>query len=200
MASEPRDWQREQRIETYRAEAVALFQANQAGRAAARGAAVLILTVVGAGVAAGINAHSRDVAMALPPLTLMLLSYMFQQYADVSVTGAARAVLENLLKNELGSPSLIYEFAVAPARRDRRLEVSQRALNVATALVILAVIGVGLAVAIEGQPWYIEGGFALSTLISLVSASLSYRDMLRAGAIAQRHIESRLSEAGVNVS
>src|ERR1041385_4867782 len=200
VGGEPGDWQREQRIETYRAEAVALFQANQAGRAAARGAAVLILTVVGAGVAAGINAHSRDVAMALPPLTLMLLSYMFQQYADVSVTGAARAVLENLLKNELGSPSLIYEFAVAPARRDRRLEVSQRALNVATALVILAVIGVGLAVAIEGQPWYIEGGFALSTLISLVSASLSYRDMLRAGAIAQRHIESRLSEAGVNVS
>jgi disulfide bond formation protein DsbB len=199
MTTEHPDWCREQRIETYRAEAMVLFEANQAGRAGAVRAAILILTVLGAGVGAGINAHSSAVALALPPLTLMLLSYMFQQYADVSVTGAARDILERLIREELGTPALLYEFAVAPARRDSRLERSQRALDAALVLVVLALIGTGLAIAIEGQRWYVEVGFALSTAVSFASALMSYRDMRRAGEIARDNIEDKVITAGVKL-
>jgi hypothetical protein len=192
-----RDEHRSELVETYRAEAMSLFRANQDARGAAGRIALLILTVIGAAVAAGINAHSDLVALALPPLTLMLLSYMFQLYIDVAVTGAARSVLEQLLKDELGRPALIYEYAVSPVRTKEPFNASTRALNLASGLVVLAVIGAGLYVAIEGRAWYVEVGFAVATAVSLVSAVLSYRDMLRAGPIAREKLERRLREADV---
>ncbi|MGH2864210.1 MAG: hypothetical protein ACRDJX_03055 [Solirubrobacteraceae bacterium] len=195
MATDAGD-RRKERVETYRAEAIALFTANQEARGSAGRIGLLILTVIGVAVATGINAHSDLVAMALLPLTLMLLSYMFQLYTDVAVTGAARSVLEQLLRTELGGPALIYEFAVSPLRTNKPFNVSTRALNVATGLVVFAVAGAGLYVALEGQVWYVELAFAVGTAVSAVSAVLSYCDMLRAGSEARKGIEQRLRDAG----
>ena len=72
------DERERQRIDTLRAEAIALFEANQAGRSAAERVGALVLTVVGLTVAAGVSADSTAVALALPPIVLLLVAYMFQ--------------------------------------------------------------------------------------------------------------------------
>lgn len=79
--------ERNDELESLRAEALALFQANQSGRNAAERVATLLSAAVGLLVAAGVSAETDDVAIAFPPIALVLLSYMFQQYADVRSPG-----------------------------------------------------------------------------------------------------------------
>jgi len=185
-----------QLVETLRAEGVALFQANQAGRSLVVQIAALMLTAIGVAVAAGISAHSDAVAIPLPPLVLLLLSYVFQQYTDVTVTGAARAAVEDRLAEALGDRrGLIYEYAVAPVRRSGPLVRSVQVLQAMTGLALLAVIGVGLVAAFEGRAWYIEVGFVIGTIFGLLSVALSYRDMLRSHELARREIEGKLKGA-----
>jgi hypothetical protein len=189
------DERERQLLETRRAEALALFEASQTGRATGERIAALVLTLIGVTVAAGIDAHSDRVALPLPPVVLLLVSYAFQQYVDVTVAGVARATLERLLATDLQGHGLIYEYAVAGIRTSRPLVISVRVLQTMTGLVVGLVIAVGVYVAVQGQPWYIEVGFGVGTGFGSVSAALSYWDMLRSGRIARARIEVALGPA-----
>jgi len=123
---------------------------------------------------------------------LLLVSHAFQQYVDVTVAGVARATLERLLARDLQGHGLIYEYAVAGIRTRRPLVISVRVLQTMTGLVVSLVIAVGVYVAVQGQPWYIEVGFGVGTGFGSVSAALSYWDMLRSGRIARDRIELAL--------
>jgi hypothetical protein len=181
-------------LETYRAEALALFSVNQAGRAAAERIGALLLTLIGIAIAAGINAHTDAVAIALGPICLLLASYMFQQYADVSVTGAARAALEDRVAKGLGGRhGLIYEYAVADIRQTEPLRRSVRLLQGLSFVVLGGVVVTANVIALEGgRLWYVQAGSLLGTALGLWSAIASWRDMMRSGAIARRRIEARL--------
>jgi hypothetical protein len=181
-------------LESYRVEAGSLFSANQDARRAAERTAFFVLTLVGAIVTAGITSHSSLVALALSPLVLMLMSYMCQQFVDVTVLGAARRVLERRIAEIVGRPVLIYELAVAPVRRERPFGAGVRIMNVATGLVVVGAVAAGIVVAAEGQRWYWEVAFVSTTLISGVSFLASFWDMHRAANDAQRLIEARLAE------
>ncbi len=182
-----------QLMETRRSEALALFQANQAGRTAGGQVAALVLTVIGLAVAAGINAHTDVIALAIPPIALILISFMFQQYADVTVTGAARAVLEQCVAKELGAHALIYEYAVAPIRQRPPYSTSMGILKGAIVLAVLTMVGVGIFAATQHRPWYLVVGFAIGTGIGLLSAAASFRDMKRVGEFARREIEQAVN-------
>jgi hypothetical protein len=183
--------QRELR-DTYRAEAAALFTANQNTREAAERTAFFVLTIIGAAAATGISAHSSLVALALSPLTLMLMSYMCQQYVEVTVLGAARARLEDELANTLPARGLIYERAVSPVRHGKPFSTSIRILNASTIIVVIGAVAAGIVVAIEGQAWYWEVAFGASTFLSAVSAAASFWDMHRASRDASRLIDDQL--------
>lgn len=103
-------------LETYRAEAAGLFAANQAARTAAERVTTLIGSVVALAIAAGINADTDDVAIPLPGLVLLLVAYMLHQYADLTVMGTARELLERRVNDLLGDDALVYEIAVADVR------------------------------------------------------------------------------------
>jgi hypothetical protein len=166
------------------------------GRAAER-TAFFVLTLIGVATAAGISAHSDLVALALSPLTLILMSYMCQQYVDVTVLGAAREILEKRLAKTLGEPTLIYELAVSPTRQGAPFTASLRILNVATGLVVIGAVVAGVVVAAEGQRWYWEALFTTSTCVSTFSLGASFRDMHRAGREAGGLIEKRLGSIEV---
>ncbi|HUA74357.1 MAG TPA: hypothetical protein VL988_06340 [Solirubrobacteraceae bacterium] len=179
-------------IETYRAEAASLFAAGQDVRRAAERTAFFVLTLIGVTVATGISAKSDLVALALCPLTLILMSYMCQQYVDVTTLGAARQILEERIAAALGAPGLIYELGVSSSRR-AEFKLSLRLLNAATLLVVAGVLVAGVVVALEGQRWYWEAAFSVTTLFSALSLAFSYIDMLRAEAKAAQLIEKRLA-------
>lgn len=181
-------------LETYRSEATALLSANQESRRGAEQTAFFVLTVIGAAAAAGISANSSVVALALAPLTLMLTSFMCQQYVDVTMLGAARKILEKRVAEKLGKPAMFYELAVSPARHGRPFKASALILNLTTGLVVLGAVMAGVVVAADGQRWYWEVIFSFSTAISLASLVLSFRDMLRAESHAAELIAGLLKQ------
>jgi hypothetical protein len=176
-------------VETLRAEAIALFQVNQAARTAAERVAALTFAVVAITVAAGINAETDDVAIVLPSVVLLLLSYMFQQYADVAVIGAARASLEARVNAVLVDRCLIYETEVASIHKGRPLVGSFHFLRALLAALVLALLCVGTYVAFDGQEPYVEVAYQAATLASLVSAVWSFIAMLRGFGVATRKLE-----------
>ena len=179
-------------IQTHRAEAVALFSANQAARLAAERVTGLVFVLVGITAAAGINTHNDDVAIALPPVVLLLLSYMLQQYADLTVLGAAREQLESRANALLGERALIYESVVAPIRKRSPLVASVRILQWLSGLVVLGVVVVGTAIAFDGHPALVEWGYTVLTTATLASVALSYSAMRRSGKEAARQIAAHL--------
>lgn len=186
-------------VETYRAEAVALFQANQAGRAAAERVGSLLIALVAVVVAAGINSGEERVAIVLPPVILILLSYMFQQYADVSVLGAARKRVEAAIAREVGEHALFYEYAVADIRRGQPLSGSVVLLQWLSGVVLLAAVIACSVIALGHQAWYVVLGYTIVTATALVSAALSYRDMRRAGVVAAKELGVKLDSGTSSV-
>jgi hypothetical protein len=187
------DKERIELIETYRAEAIALLTTNQQARVAAQRTTATIFAVAGAVIVAGIVARTDDVAIALPAVVLLLLSVLFQQYADVTVMGAARAALERRVAANLGDYGLIYETAVAPIRKRPPLVQSMRVLQTVTSVFVGTVVVVGTVIAFQDQPSAVQIGFTTLTLLSLASAALSYRDMLRSGPVASAELEATLT-------
>lgn len=112
-----------------REEAITLFQVNQAGRTAVERVVALFFSVAAIAGSVGIAAGTPDVVLPLPALLLLLLSYMFQQYADLTVLGTARRHLEDLVNEGLGGKALIYETAVAQIRQTSPLVRSVRLLQ-----------------------------------------------------------------------
>jgi hypothetical protein len=121
-----------------RDEAIAFFQVNQAGRTAVERVVALFFSVAAIAGSVGVAAHTPDVVLPLPPLLLLLLSYMFQQYGDLTVIGTARRHLEDLVNQAVEGKGLIYETAVAQVRQVPPLVHSMRLLQSLLGLIVLA--------------------------------------------------------------
>ena len=171
-------------LRTRRAEAIALFEANQRGRVRASGVLALVfLTVVIAGTI-GIAWHKPDLAIPVPTVVLLLLAELFQYYADVTVIGLARHRLEAAINAELGAAGLIYESLVAGIRKRPPLVLSERVLQGAGTVVVVASIVVGAIVAYDGRPTWIKVLYPVCTVLAAAVALLSYRAMLGSAAVA----------------
>lgn len=191
-------------------EARGLFEANLQARGSAQRTTGGLFTLLIATLLVGIGTGLDAVAIPLAPATLIVLSLLFQQYGEVTVLGTARLALEREISSALqdgakasersspacgGSGSAnrsvipLYETAVAPIRKRRPLVLSVRALQVLCALVVVATVVAGAVVAAEARySAEVQAGFALFTTVGLISAALSYRDMLRSGRIAEESL------------
>lgn len=168
-------------LETRRAEALALLQANQFGRA--RAARTLLCALLSAGVAAivAIAADEWAVAIPVPSLMFVLLSAAFQQFADVTVLGAARARLERAVNAQLGGAGLVYESHVARIRKRPPLVGGVRLLQALGVVLGTIVVVVGTAAAFDGRPAWLSLLYCVVTIAAAVSALVSFRGMLASG-------------------
>jgi hypothetical protein len=186
MASEPPWSARHAQLNEIRtSEAVALFQANQAGRNAIERVVGLFLSV---GAIAGTTAaatHSADAVLPLPAFFLLLLSYMFQQYADITVLGRARLLLEDLVNDNLGGRALIYETSVAKIRQRSPLKRSVRLLQAMLVLVTTAAVVAGFVIALGSDDDWIKIGYIGATLLTFASFSFSFFHMHRAESVTE---------------
>ena len=179
-------------LATYRAEAAGLFQVNQAERGAAERVVALVFTVVAVTITAGIGAEAEQVVLPLPTLVLLLITYMFHQYTDLTVLGMARRELEVRVNDILGKPALLYETVIADIRKRPPLVTSVRMLQWLSGLLVVAIVVVGTVIAFDGEPWYVEWGYACATGGSLVTALVAYAGMLRSQDIASNEIRNAL--------
>ena len=169
-----------------------LLRINQAARGAAGG--VLVLVLIGSAIAVGAAvAGAAALAAVLAPVLLLILAFSFQTYGEVSVTGAARAVLERRVAELLGGVyPLVYEYAVADIRKRPPLVFSVRALQLATVMAVVVVVGVGVG-GVLGHDWSIVLGYFAAVLVAGTVAGLSYRAMLASGTVARARLEERLA-------
>ncbi len=168
-------------VETRRQEAIAFFQVNQAGRTAVERVVALFFSVAAIAGSVGVAAGTPDVVLPLPPLLLLLLSYMFQQYGDLTVLGRARRHLEELVNDSIGGKGLIYEIAVADVRKTVPLMRSMRVLQSMLGIVVVGATAVGAVVAIRDHNAAILLGFCAGTALAAASAGYSYLHMLISG-------------------
>jgi len=168
-----------ERVQTWREEAIAFFQVNQNGRNAIERVVALFFSVAAIAGSVGVAAGTPDVLLPLPALLFLLLSYMFQQYSDLTVLGSARRRLEDLVNDQLGTKGLIYETAVAQIRQVRPLVSSVRYLQGLLGAVVIGATIVASVVAMEDHNLLIGVGYAVGTMLALVSAAYSYAHMLR---------------------
>jgi hypothetical protein len=162
-----------------------LSETNQRRRVLAEATLVVtvcLLTLVGA---IAIAAHDADIFLVAPPATLFLTALNFQRYADVSVIGSARHVLEEHLNRELGGGGLIYESRVADIRKSPPLVRSVRVLQGATRGAVLASPAVGALIAVTST-WWGATAYAVGTLTALWCCRGSYRAMMDAGPTARQ--------------
>lgn len=176
-------------LQTRRGEAAALLQVNQGIRAAA----VLTLTAaVLLAAAAAIAATATDqsaVLVPVPAIVLLLCSLAFQQFAEVSVTGTARVRLESAINSQLAATALIYETHVAQIRQRRPLVGSVRILQCVWAAGIVILLAAATIAAYEQPEAWVPVLYTAFTLAALLACALSYRDMLRSGAVAATAFE-----------
>jgi hypothetical protein len=180
-------------MEAWKAEAMALFTANQRARGIALQMVVATFVVIAAGAMATILADNGDVMLVIAPVTLGLQSLLFQQYADLNVVGAARGVLERRVNQALGTTALLYETAIAPIRKRPPLVTSVRLLQAATAAAVIATVLFSLAVAYDDQSAALSIGFTVLIAVELLSAGLSYRDMLRSVSVASAALSDAIA-------
>lgn len=190
MAGEPSGSATREQLNAIRAtEAVALFQANQSGRNAIERVVGLFLSV---GAIAGTTAaatHSPDAVLPLPAFLLLLFSYMFQQYTDLTVIGRARLRLEDLVNTSLGERALIYETAVAEIRQRHPLKWSARFLQSMLIVVAVGATAAASVVAANADNEWLKRGYVVATVLAAASAIFSYVHMLLSGRIADRQLK-----------
>jgi hypothetical protein len=174
---------------------MAFFQVNQGGRNAAERVLALFLTVVAIAGSVGVAADTADVVLPLPALLLLLLSYMFQQYADLTVIGTARRFLEDLVNQEIGGDGLIYESTVAPIRKMPPLSRSMRAFQTLIFAIVLGTTLFGGFTAIWDHDILVTVGFGVATLAAAASCLYSFVQMNRSeDAAIEKLIQSGLGE------
>lgn len=166
-------------LETRRAEALAFFDVNQRGRTAAERVIALIFSVSSIVASVGVAAKTDRVVLPLPALLFLLLSYMFQQYGDLTVVGAARRRLEDLVNAEIGGKGLVYETAVAEIRQVKPLVLSVRVLQGLMGATVGGATIFACWVLSQGEAALVVIAFTVVTSLTMLSAGLSYRDMLR---------------------
>lgn len=179
---------------TRRDEAIAFFQVNQAGRTAVERVVALFFSVAAIAGSVGVAAGTPDVVLPLPPLLLLLLSYMFQQYGDLTVLGQARRHLEELVNYRIGGKGLIYEIAVADVRKTAPLKRSMRVLQSMLAVVVVGATVIGAIVALRDHDKAILLGFAAGTALAAASAAYSFRHMH----ISARETDKVLARQGLD--
>jgi hypothetical protein len=145
----------------------------------------LIFSVTSIVASVGVAAKTDRVVLPLPALLFLLLSYMFQQYADLTVVGAARRRLEDLVNADLQGKGIVYETAVAEIRQVRPLVLSVRVLQGLMGATIGGATVFACWVLFQGEPALVVIAFAAVTSLAMLSAGLSYRDMLRSYETAQ---------------
>ena len=153
-----------ERIQTRREEAIAFFHVNQTGRNAVERVVALFFSVAAIAGSVGVAAGTPDVLLPLPALLFLLLSYMFQQYADLTVLGCTRRRLEDLVNSEIGAKGLVYETAVAQIRQVNPLVRSVRFLQALLGVVVLGAFAVATAVAFRDHDTLILVGYLCGTL------------------------------------
>jgi hypothetical protein len=168
-------------MQTRRDEAIAFFHVNQAARNAAERVVALFFTVTAIAGSIGVAAHNPDAVLPLPALLLLLVSYMFQQYADLTVIGTTRRRLEDLVNHEIGGDGLVYESTVAPIRKTPPLSHSMRFLQGLIFLIGIAATAAGAIVAIRDHNALILIGFSLATFLAAISCLYSYVHMQKSG-------------------
>jgi hypothetical protein len=165
---------------------MAFFQVNQAGRNAAERVMALFLTVVAIAGSIGVATKTADVVLPLPPLLLLLLSYMFQQYADLTVIGTARRRLEDLINHEIGADGLIYESTVAPIRKMPPLSRSMRTFQNLIFAIVLGATIFGCFTAIRDHDLLLTLGFGVATFLAAASCLYSFIQMKQSGDAATK--------------
>jgi hypothetical protein len=181
-------------VETRRQEAIAFFHVNQVGRTAVERVVALFFSVAAIAGSVGVAAGTPDVVLPLPPLLFLLLSYMFQQYADLTVLGIARRRLEELVNRRIGGKGLIYETAVAEVRKSPPLKRSVRVLQSLLGVVVVGATAVGAVVAINDHNTSILIGFVAGSALAAGSAGYSYWHMLISG----RETRTALAKQGLD--
>lgn len=167
--------------QTRRDEAIAFFHVNQAARNAAERVVALFFTVTAIAGSVGVAAHNPDAVLPLPALLLLLVSYMFQQYADLTVIGTTRRRLEDLVNNEVGGDGLVYESTVAPIRKTPPLSHSMRFFQSLIFLIGMVATVAGAIVAVRAHNALILTAFSLATFLASISCFYSYLHMQKSG-------------------
>lgn len=183
-----------ERVQTRRDEAIAFFQVNQTGRNAVERVVALFFSVAAIAGSVGVAAGTPDVLLPLPALLFLLLSYMFQQYADLTVLGCARRRLEDFVNADLEAKALIYETAVAQIRQVNPLVRSVRFLQALLGVIVIGALAVATVVAFQDHSTLIRVGFVGGTLLAVLSAAYSYVHMLNTPRIAGE----KLAEQGLD--
>jgi hypothetical protein len=178
------DSARSEILATRRQEAAALLEINQRVRVSAvRTLLASVLVAAGAGIAA-IDSHNRSVLVPLPSIVLLLSSLAFQQFAEVSVLGAARSQLESAVNDELEAAGLVYESHVSGIRQRPPLVKSVRILQCVWAAGILILLVAATIAAYDQHAVWVPALYTAFTLATALSCAASYRDMLRSGPTA----------------
>lgn len=108
---------RQQLIESWRTEAMALFSTAQSYNARMDQLVAFAVTLMAAAAVLGLKDHREEVLLGVPAVMLLLMTYALQVHTDVRVMGIARRRLEQRLEEELGQPALIYRLYVEGYRR-----------------------------------------------------------------------------------
>ena len=172
------------------AEAAALQRTNQTGRARASNLLVLSWLVIVTGVLVAVATGTAEVMIAVAPATLLITAAAFQQFADVTVTGAARRRLEALVNDDLGGHALVYETFVAGVRKRPPLVGSVRLLQVVSGAAELAAIVASTVIAFGEPDLWVAGTYSAITAAAGAAAVMSYRDMLRSSEVADRALST----------
>jgi hypothetical protein len=183
-----------ERVQTRREEAIAFFHVNQTGRNAVERVVALFFSVAAIAGSVGVAAGTPDVLLPLPALLFLLLSYMFQQYSDLTVLGSARRRLEDLVNDQLGVKGLLYETAVAQIRQVKPLVHSVRFLQGLLGLVVLGAMTVATVIAFQDHSTLIRAAYVAGTTIAIASAGYSYVHMVR----TPRITGEKLAEQGLD--
>lgn len=176
--------------QTRRDEAIAFFHVNQTGRTAVERVVALFFSVAAIAGSVGVAAGTPDVLLPLPALLFLLLSYMFQQYADLTVLGGARRRLEDQVNDQLGAKGLIYETAVAQIRQVKPLSNSMRFLQGLLGAVVIGAAVVATVVALEDSTLILVA-YLVGTALAIASAVYSYAHMLLTPKITAKKLDEQ---------
>ncbi len=139
------------------------------------------------GVAAAHEEFSTELLIGLPPLLLLLVTYVLQTYADVVVMETARARIEEVLANELGQSPLIYQrWANRRQRRVKSFSPAGMTVVVSVGVVGLMIAG-GIAAWNAGGQWA-EVAYAAGTALLLATAIGAAVDFAMAERVTSRNV------------
>jgi hypothetical protein len=192
-----------QLLETRRAEALALFQANQQARASVDRMIPVFVALVAAAASVGIANEAPEVLVPAPAAFALLLTYQCHVLADLTIIGMARLKLEALVNAELRAPGLVYETHVAGIHKEKR-SADRRAPKVARlryvstpmtqGILVLALIGmtIGASIVAFDQHAAIAIAYVVGTSTCLAAAARAVYEMFMTPSWAGARLDAPL--------